>query len=105
MLAQLLWWVVQVIIGIVLNAPAEARLLQVEGRDCRIWSWDSGEGETATWSGPCVDGLAQGIGVAEWSIADRPIGRVEGHLRAGRPDGLATSTESNGERYDGEWRN
>lgn len=104
MLAQLLWWVVQVILGILLHAPGDARLLSVEGRDCKIWSVASGDEETATWSGLCVDGLAEGIGVAEWSIAGRPIGRVEGHMRAGLPDGLATWIEPSGERYDGEWR-
>ncbi len=58
---------------------------------------------TATWSGPCVDGRAQGSGVLEWFSKGRSSVRYSGQMENGRVTGRGEWTE-NGVRYDGVWK-
>lgn len=57
---------------------------------------------TATWSGPCVDGRAQGSGVLEWFSDGRLNVRYAGQMENGRVTGRGEWAE-NGIRYDGVW--
>ncbi|KAF0105656.1 MAG: junctophilin-4-like [Rhodospirillaceae bacterium] len=57
---------------------------------------------TATWSGPCVDGRAQGSGVLEWFSEGRLSVRYSGQMENGRVTGRGEWIE-NGARYDGVW--
>ena len=57
---------------------------------------------TATWSGPCVDGRAQGSGVLEWFSDGRLSVRYAGQMEKGRVTGRGEWAE-NGIRYDGVW--
>ena len=49
------------------------------------------------YSGPCVDGLAEGRGVAEGSA------RYEGGFKAGMKEGRGVKSWPNGDRYEGEF--
>src|SRR6187200_1385587 len=80
------------------------RFVQAEGNGCKVWSSPLEGSEIITWSGPCPAGLAEGMGVAEWVREGRVVGRLEGRLCAGKADGFAIATWSNGDRYEGEWR-
>jgi hypothetical protein len=51
----------------------------------------------ASYSGPCVDGLAEGEGVASG------IAQYRGGFKAGRKHGKGVKAWPNGDRYDGEW--
>ena len=57
---------------------------------------------TATWSGPCIDGRAQGSGVLEWFSDGRLSVRYAGQMEKGRVTGRGEWAE-NGIRYDGTW--
>lgn len=57
---------------------------------------------TTIWSGPCIDGRAQGSGVLEWFSEGRLSVRYSGQMENGRVTGRGEWTE-NGIRYDGVW--
>jgi len=50
-----------------------------------------------SYAGPCVDGLAQGLGEAKGTAEYR------GELVAGRKHGKGVKTWPNGDRYEGDW--
>ncbi len=55
---------------------------------CTIWADEADSlRETATWSGPCVDGKASGEGVLVWIKDGQVLGRYVGSIRAGRLHG------------------
>lgn len=55
------------------------------------------------WSGDCVDGFAEGTGVAASFLAGEPDDRYEGHLRRGKAEGYGVMTWPTGARYEGAW--
>jgi hypothetical protein len=61
-------------------------------------------GETATWSGACVNGLMEGDGVMQWLLDGKPDDRYEGHMSAGWAEGEGTLTRADGGRYAGSWK-
>ncbi|MGA3399613.1 MAG: hypothetical protein ABSC95_10365 [Acetobacteraceae bacterium] len=60
--------------------------------------------ESITWSGGCVNGVAQGRGVLQWFENGRPSEHYEGELRGGQMNGHGILTPGNGGRYEGEFR-
>ena len=93
---------------------------------CKVWNPNPQAGEAAVWSGPCVDGFAQGRGALQWLLGGVPIETDEGEWGAGRQLGVGTQTWSTGSyqgaladgvpeglgimtmqgrRYEGEFRN
>lgn len=71
---------------------------------CRAWTWSLQPGQTVAWSGACVEGLAQGRGVAQWFRDGKPVSRAEGEFLGGRMNGQGTATTRGGFAYDGSWR-
>ncbi len=75
--------------------------------NCRIWNDDSQRGNIVTWSGPCVNGKAEGEGIAvrkyfgsgQWKES-----RFEGELEGGKAHGKGTWIGPDGERYEGGWK-
>lgn len=65
--------------------------------------WRRAKTTTVTWTGPCVDGRAQGLGVLEWFRDGRPTVRYSGHMEGGRITGHGELSES-GIRYEGTWK-
>ncbi len=93
---------------------------------CKVWNPNPRSVETIVWSGPCVNGLAQGHGKLQWlqngkiyetDEGEWSAGRQGGHgsqaWPLGRYDGEIANSEPNGQgvlalktaRYDGEFRN
>jgi hypothetical protein len=70
---------------------------------CRVWNGAPQPEERATWSGGCVDGLADGRGVLRWTLRSGDE-TYDGEMSKGRPSGRGTYSWNDGERYDGEWR-
>lgn len=70
---------------------------------CFVWNALPQAGETASWSGGCISGRANGRGVEIWRSPDR-TSRYEGEMRDGKANGRGVATYANGARYDGEWR-
>lgn len=65
--------------------------------------WRRAKTTTANWTGPCVEGHAQGLGVLEWFRDGRLTVRYSGHMEGGRITGNGELSES-GTRYEGIWK-
>jgi hypothetical protein len=99
------------LMAMTLTAPALAQIAVPEGwiadvgTGCRIRNPAPQPRESVTWSGPCPNGIAQGIGILQWFDDDRPTDRYEGDMVDGWENGrgIATSTTI-ADRYEGEWR-
>lgn len=74
----------------------------VEG--CRVWNNVPQADERATWSGGCVEDLADGRGVLRWILRSGDE-KYDGEMSKGRYNGRGVYAWNDGERYDGEWRN
>ena len=59
--------------------------------------------ETASWSGACVDGLAEGEGSRQWFIDGRLISTYTGTLKAGEFSGHGHYARTNGLTFEGEF--
>jgi len=68
---------------------------------CKVWDPHPSAGETASWSGDCTNGLAQGDGTVIWSRYGAPFEKDEGHWDQGRQSGRGTQDWRSG-RYEGE---
>ena len=72
-----------------------------QNRDCLVWNHGAGDAiEPFTWSGPCVDGKAEGYGLLTYRGGKFTF---EGNMRAGRRHGRGIITSADGYRYDGEF--
>lgn len=72
---------------------------------CSVGTFQTDQGLSVRWTGPCVDGKAQGRGIAQWSIAGQPAGYSEGTYRAGLLDGRAIVVHKLGARAEGDYAN
>lgn len=70
---------------------------------CKVWNPHPQPNETVSWSGGCVNGLAQGPGSLQWLHDNRPYEKDQGDWNEGRQSGRGTQDWSSG-RYDGELR-
>jgi hypothetical protein len=68
---------------------------------CKVWNPHPQPGETAEWSGACVNGLAQGHGILQWLSHNKPSEKDEGEWVEGRQFGRGSQDWTSG-RYDGE---
>jgi hypothetical protein len=116
------------------TAVAEGRWQQVENRtNCEVWNDYPQPKSTATWTGDCVEGKADGYGELIWRyLADgewtqdnytgtlrygkehgRGVyvlgsgsewpGKYEGDWKDGEPHGRGVSAWVDGDRYEGDW--
>lgn len=74
------------------------------GNGCFVWNQNPAEGETASWSGGCKDQRASGNGTLVWRDGASEQ-RYQGEMRDGRMNGRGIYTFSNGDRYEGEFKN
>ncbi len=72
---------------------------------CKVWDAVPEADETISWSGSCVDGMADGSGTLQYFVGGTPGTRYEGEMRGGRADGHGVDVSPDGTRYEGEWRN
>lgn len=73
----------------------------LDAQGCQLWRRPLPAAATVTWSGACVDGKAQGRGVAQWQFNGIVWSRYEGEMQAGRHDGQGTLVSRFGVRYEG----
>ena len=67
---------------------------------CKIRSADPNPASIVIWSGPCINGFADGVGAAKWVLNGQRIFTYEGPMHAGKREGqgvLKTRTA----RYEG----
>jgi hypothetical protein len=86
----------------------DPKWLDTDHPDCQVWDAQPQRNETATWTGGCQAGKAEGAGTLTWRYTDRTDApqteTYTGSLLAGNPNGHATTASSNGWRYDGDYR-
>lgn len=88
-----------VLLGFALPAVAQAPQsdwIEDATTGCRVWNPRPEPNETIRWTGPCIEGIANGTGVLEWFKDGQPNGRTEGEYREGKQNGPATVTRPNG---------
>jgi hypothetical protein len=71
---------------------------------CRVFNPHPRQGETANWSGACVNGLAQGPGRLQWINNGKSTEQDAGVWNEGRQSGHGSQDWFSG-RYDGEISN
>ena len=85
---------------------AEARWQQVENKaNCAVWNPHPQQNETVTWTGDCVNGIAQGRGTKVWRYWEDGEWKehtYEGDIFDGRRHGRGVYVYANCNRYDGE---
>lgn len=85
-------------------ASAESGWLADGRTGCKVWDLDIETGESVTWSGACVGGLAEGPGVVVWTKGGKLEERDEGTYRAGKMEGMGYVSWPDGSRDEGEYR-
>ncbi|HEX4984905.1 MAG TPA: hypothetical protein VFV71_02410 [Burkholderiales bacterium] len=71
---------------------------------CKVANPFPQPGESIAWDGPCRKGLADGDGVLQWFVDDKPADKYEGTLKDGWAEGKGTLTRAQGGRYVGDWQ-
>ena len=71
---------------------------------CRVWKPNLLPEDSVSWSGPCLDGYANGRGVARWSSGGTQTLTYEGEFRSGVLQGRGVMTAAGGDRYEGEYK-
>ena len=69
--------------------------------NCLVWNPDPQPEETVTWSGKCLNGKVNGVGVLSWSNGDKYIGEYKN----GNMHGQGTYAWKKKDQYTGEWQN
>ena len=83
--------------------PFGPNWIVVENQPCQIHNPSAKPGETATWTGACVDGKGSGHGRSVWR-GDYGEQTYEGERRDGKNHGQGTYIWNKFTRYEGEWR-
>jgi hypothetical protein len=72
--------------------------------DCVVRKlWRNAGAMTVTWSGPCIDGRADGRGTLQWTDRSRIVFRYDGEMQGGRVTGRGGGALW-GIRFDGTWQ-
>lgn len=75
--------------------------------NCKVWNSVPQITESATWSGGCSSGRANGQGRLVWKYVEDGVSSsqaYEGHLKDGRLHGQGVFTYADGDRYEGEFK-
>lgn len=74
---------------------------------CKAFAKVPKQRETVTWTGPCVNGIAEGTGRLHFHYFENGEWRdsiYEGPLVKGKMQGFGTKTYYDGARYQGQWK-
>ena len=71
---------------------------------CKVWDSLPTGGEAVNWSGPCVDGYADGKGKLTWYFGGSVHSTYEGEMQGGHYAGHGVQVWPTGARYDGGWK-
>lgn len=72
--------------------------------NCKIWDDDAEGDESVSWTGPCVNGLAEGNGRLRGMIAGKLIWTFTGEYKAGKMEGRGGTIFANGVRFEGTFK-
>jgi hypothetical protein len=95
---------IAVLLGSAGSALSEGQWFPTDKPNCHIWNPRPFPGETATWSGNCLNGKAHGFGRTTWRFLkdSKLVERfTEGDLHNGVRSGQVTIIYENGDVYVG----
>ena len=72
---------------------------------CQVWNADPHDANSASWSGLCPLGYAEGVGVVKWYANGKLVRRDEGEFREGKLAGPGSRLDRDGAQFQGFWRN
>ena len=72
-------------------------------KGCKIANPNPKPNETVAWSGPCPNGVAEGMGVLQFSMDGKAGSRYEGEVKQGVISGRGKLSTPDGAIYDGDW--
>lgn len=78
--------------------------IKAEETGCQVWHPEPEDGQKVRWGGKCENGKAQGEGVAEWYVAQRPPHRCECNFVDGKAEGAGIFRWADGVLYVGEFK-
>lgn len=70
---------------------------------CSLWNPDSTRYSQIRWIGSCVDGRAEGTGLARWWGPEDRLYAI-GEFHEGRLNGLGIAQQADGSGYSGQWQ-
>lgn len=70
---------------------------------CNVWDAEPAAVETVSWTGACVNGLAEGTGVLDWTVAGKPDVHYEGAMKQGKMSGKGRLVWPTGSTYTGDF--
>jgi hypothetical protein len=82
---------------------AQPKEWQPDSKGCKVWNPNPQPNETITWSGGCVNGLAEGEGILVWFKDGKQVSEDKGTFRAGKLEGPGVSTFPGQSRYEGDF--
>ena len=84
--------------------PAPAQQWLQDGADqCLVWSPGLEGVDAVVWIGPCVEGRAEGEGIALWRAGEQTVAVDVGTFAGGALEGAAISLLPGGVRYAGQY--
>jgi hypothetical protein len=87
----------------------DAKFIDTDRPNCQTWDAEPQRNESVAWTGDCKAGKANGKGVLTWRYTNRqgdPQSETfSGTLVGGMGDGAVSIVFSDGDRYDGMYRN
>lgn len=92
------------IIGASFSAHAYANWITTSNNNCQAYNPNPKPNETATWSGRCKDGYADGYGTLQWYLDNKPNDTYVGYYSQGRKHGKSIYTWADGAVYKAEWK-
>lgn len=101
-IGRILWGAAVVLGGLTLAAPAAYAGEWIADRSgCQVWDPNPQLNETATWTGGCTNGHADGSGTVQWLQNNKPIEADSGAWRDGKQAGKGVQNWPIG-HYEGE---
>jgi hypothetical protein len=86
-------------------ARADDGVQGIGAAGCQIVNPNPQPDESATWTGGCRDGFADGDGELDWIVEGKHASHYVGHVRAGRPDGRGVYDNlRNKLHYEGDYK-
>ncbi|HEY8612590.1 MAG TPA: hypothetical protein VIL69_15045 [Roseomonas sp.] len=86
------------------SRPALAGMLTDPNSRCSVYVPGAPQGASVQWSGPCHEGLANGVGEYLLTVGSQTVSSTWGAFTAGRVNGPGMRILSNGDLYNGEFR-
>lgn len=68
-------------------AQKTGKYVKVENSGCRIWDYKYSPKDSIIWKGDCIEGYADGYGIAIWRRNGKEVGKYIGHLKRGKFNG------------------